>query len=247
MREYEGSLPQTDVGDTMSDALRPCETDLDLVGFKYPLSHLVQSLKRHRKTRIVAIGSSSTAGEGNIVPYPHRLELALRGHNYGRMIDVLNRGIGGQEAQDELARFEADVIGEASSLVIWQVGTNAVFHDEVYNPEEVGAAIAAGLDWLAGLAIDVVLMDLQYTPAIVKKIKLAEDMVARISTAAEQAHVNVFRRFALMQRWCRPGGISIEKLVNPTDPYQLHMSDWATNCVAQALSAAITGAPLSTT
>jgi acyl-CoA thioesterase I len=50
-----------------------------------------------------------------------------------------------------------------------------------------------------------------------------------------------------MQRWCRPGGISIEKLVNPTDPYQLHMSDWATNRVAQALSAAIAGAPLSTT
>ena len=54
----------------------------------------------------MAIGSSSTAGEGNIVPYPDRLELALRRNNYGRMIDVLNRGIGGQEAPEELARFE---------------------------------------------------------------------------------------------------------------------------------------------
>src|ERR1700730_18974104 len=104
MREYEGSLPRTDVGDTMSDAPRPCETDLDLVGFKYPLSHLVQSLKRHRKTRIVAIGSSSTAGEGNIVPYTHRLELALRGPNYSRRVEHLNRGVGGQERQDRLGR-----------------------------------------------------------------------------------------------------------------------------------------------
>ena len=152
---------------------RPCVSHPDLVAFKYPLPHLAQSLKRQRGTRIVAIGSSSTAGEGNIVPYPHRLELALRrdGNNYGRMIDVLNRGFGGQEAQDELSRFEPDVIGEAPALVIWQVGTNAVFHDEVYSPDAVGAAIVAGLDWLAGLAMDVVLMDLQYTTAIVKPDK----------------------------------------------------------------------------
>ena len=87
------------------------------------------------------------------------------------MIDVLNRGIGGQEAPEELARFEPDVIGEAPALVIWQVGTNAVFHDEVYNLDDVGGCDRAGLDWLAGLATDVVLMDLQYTTAIIKPRK----------------------------------------------------------------------------
>jgi acyl-CoA thioesterase I len=229
----------------MPDTPRPCETHPDVVSFKYPLPHLAQSLKRQRRTKIVAIGSSSTAGEGNIVPFPHRLELEMRrsSNNYGRMIDVLNRGFGGQEAQDELSRFEADVIGEVPALVIWQVGTNAVFHNEVYSPDEVAAAIAAGLAWLAGLAMDVVLIDLQYTTAIVQKIGAAEDMVSRISAAAEQAHVNVFRRFALMQRWCIQDGIPIAELTDPTDPYQLHMSEWATNCVTQALYGAIAGAP----
>jgi acyl-CoA thioesterase I len=228
----------------MPDAPRPCDTHPDLVAFKYPLPHLAGSLKRQRKTRIVAIGSSSTAGEGNIVPYPHRLELALRGGAYGRMIDVLNRGIGGEESTDELPRFEPDVIGEAPALVIWQVGTNAVFHNDVYSPDDVAAAIAAGLDWLAGLAMDVVLMDLQYTTAVVKpeKIKLAEQTVAMIAAAAEKAGVNVFRRFALMRRWCVDGGIPIAELIDPTDPSQLHMSEWATNCVTQALYGAIKGA-----
>ncbi len=121
----------------MPDAPRPCDTHPDLVSFKYPLPHLTQSLKRQRKTRIVAIGSSSTAGERSstgeikIVPFPPRLELALRLWSFGRMIDVINRGIGGQEATDEMSRFEPDVIGEAPSLVIWQVGTNAVFHEGV--------------------------------------------------------------------------------------------------------------------
>jgi acyl-CoA thioesterase I len=228
----------------MPDAPRMCDTHPDLIAFKYPLAHLASSLKHQRKTRIVAIGSSSTAGEGNIVPYPYRLELALRGGSYGRMIDVLNRGIGGEEATDELPRFEPDVIGEAPVMVIWQVGTNAVFHNDVYNPDEVAAAIAAGLDWLAGLAMDVVLMDLQYTTAVVKpeKIKLAEQTVAMIAAAAEKAGVNVFRRFALMRRWCVDGGIPMAELIDPTDQSLLHMSDWATNCVTQALYSAIEGA-----
>jgi acyl-CoA thioesterase I len=228
----------------MPDAPRPCDPHLDLVKFKYPLRHLSEGLKQQRKIKIVAIGSSSTAGEGKIVPFPSRLELALRDLFHGRMIDVLNRGVGGQEALDELSRFDPDVIGEAPALVIWQVGTNAVFRLGQYNFDDVATAIATGLERLAGLAIDVVLMDLQYTTAVVgpDKIKAAEDMVARIAAAAENAHVNLFQRFALMRRWCCDGGIPIAELIDPTDKDQLHMSDWATNCVTQSLAGAIAGA-----
>jgi acyl-CoA thioesterase-1 len=51
------------------------------------------------------------------------------------MIDVLNRGIGGQEGPEELSRFESDVIAEAPTLVIWQVGTNAIYHRDLYDPQ----------------------------------------------------------------------------------------------------------------
>jgi acyl-CoA thioesterase I len=229
----------------------PSQTDVlmyqsldDLMRFKYPLPHLTQSLNTQRNVTIVAIGSSSTAGEGKIVPYPSRLELALRDRFRGPMIDVLNRGIGGQEALDELARFDPDVIDETPALVIWQVGTNAVFRNLDYNFEAVVGAIAAGIEQLADLSMDVVLMDLQYTPAIVKpeKIKLAEEMVSRISAAAENAHVNVFHRFALMRQWYEDH-IAITNLVDPSDGDQLHMSEWCTNCIAQALDAAIASAP----
>ena len=235
----------------MPDAPRPCDPHLNLIGFKYPLPHLMQSLKRQRKTKIVAIGSSSTAGERSptgeikIAPFPPRLELALRLWSFGRIVDVLNRGIRGQEATDEMSRFEPDVIVEAPSLVIWQVGTNAVFREGVYNFDEVVASIEAGIDWLAALPIDVVL-DLQYTTAVVKpetKLKSAEKMVSLISGAAEKKGVNLFRRFGLMRRWCRQDGIPIEELIDPDDKDQLHMSDWATNCVTKALFEAITTAP----
>jgi acyl-CoA thioesterase I len=225
----------------MPDPSQPCDLAPELTGFDYPLPHLTEALKRQRKIKIVAIGSSSTAGVDRILPYPPRLEMALRETFKGRMIDVLNRGIGGQEAPEELSRFEPDVIAEVPTLVIWQVGTNAIFRNLDYNPDDVATAIGVGLDWLAGLPMDVVLMDLQYTRALVGSDKLgsSEDMVSRISTIGNRSNVNVFRRFALMQRWF-DGGIPIESL---DDGGELHTSEWATACVTQALFGAITGAP----
>jgi acyl-CoA thioesterase-1 len=229
----------------MSEIPRHCDTHPDITGLKYPLPHLMRSLKLQRKIKIVAIGSSSTAGEGDLVPYPARLELLLRGKFRDRMIDVLNRGLGGQEAPSELSRFEADVIGEQPSLVIWQVGTNAVFRKKEFNFEEVAASIATGLDWLAGLPTDVVLMDLQYSTAVVEPAEtkgFAIEMVELISAAADKAGVSVFRRFELMERWVKDG-IGIDELIREGDPNKLHMSDWATDCVTQALYGAIASAP----
>src|SRR5277367_4840181 len=129
----------------MSDASRSCVAHPDLVSFRYPLAHLTERLERRQDVKIVAIGSSSTAGEGGILPYPHRLELAMRKRFPDRTIEVLNRGVSGQEAPSEFARFEADVIAEAPALVIWQVGTNAVYRNQEFDLDDVARSIAAGL------------------------------------------------------------------------------------------------------
>src|SRR6202790_3348480 len=101
----------------MPDLARPCETHPDLVDFNYALPHLTESLERQRKTRIVTIGSSSTAGVDRILPYPYRLEMILRQRFYGRMIDVINRGIGGQEDPGGTSRFCARLLERSYSLL----------------------------------------------------------------------------------------------------------------------------------
>jgi hypothetical protein len=231
--------------DTSPDGDIPAE----LIGFKYPLPHLAKALLGATPVRIVAMGSSSTSGRADVVPYPHRLEMYLR-VRYGEQqfpnlkIDVLNRGKGGEEANQELPRFDADIFAEKPALVIWQVGTNAVFHKQDYDLDDVAAKIAIGLDLLRGQPIDVVLMDPQYVPAMLldEKAEASERMVALIAAAAEKTNVNVFRRWALMRHWHVQNNIAFDRMFDPTDPDRLHQSDWSTQRVAQALRDAMTKA-----
>src|ERR1700712_131585 len=163
--------------------------------FEHELPNLARALKGTEPARIVAMGSSSTAGRGDVVPYPYRLEMYLRGR-YDQLgfrnlkIDVINRGKGGEEAIEELKRFDADIFAEPPSLVIWQVGTNAVFHkkDMHYDLDDVAARIAEGLERMRG-KMDVVLIDPQYTTAMLlgDKVEDSERMVPLIAAAAKDA------------------------------------------------------------
>jgi hypothetical protein len=221
----------------------PDAQQADLFNFSYPLKHLTESLNTQRNTKIVTFGSSSTAGKGQVVPFPAYLELMLRGEfgfqetsKFGkRMINVINRGVGGEEASTELPRMQSDVIDEAPALVIWQLGTNAVFRntEPKFAFEKVFDAIADGLDRLSKIPTDVILMDSQYTAAVVtpEKKPLSEAMVKRISELANVAGVDVFRRYALMEPW----HIAMRELVDPADTDVLHLSDWATRNVTEAL------------
>jgi len=218
----------------------------DLIGFRYWLPNLALALRKKDPIRIVAMGSSSTAGRQDVVPYPHRLEMYLRVANPEVKIDVLNRGKGGEEAIEELPRFAADIIAEAPSLVIWQVGTNAVFHREKYDLDEVAAKIAEGLHQLRDYPMDVVLMDPQYVTAMLydDKADLSARMVSLISAAAVDARVNVFRRWALMQHWHVHNNIGFDRMLDPTDPDKLHQSDGSTLRISKALCEAIVKAPV---
>jgi hypothetical protein len=227
----------------MVDNLAFADLPEEIIGFKYPLPRLAQALRPKGPVRIVAVGSSSTAGRADVVPYPHWLEMYLRVPTDNRKIDVLNRGKGGEEASEQLPRFDADIIAEAPSLVIWQVGTNAVFHkkDKPYDLDKVAAAIAAGLERLRGQLMDVVLIDPQYVTAMLldERAEDSERMVSLISAAAELARVNVFHRWALMRHWHVHNNIAFERMLDPTDPDKLHHGDASMQRISRGLCDAI--------
>jgi lysophospholipase L1-like esterase len=226
----------------------PSQIPVVPIQFEHGLTRFAQSLTRGQ-ARIVAIGSSTTAGEGNIKAYPGRLLGFLRDEYPNTAITMANKGIGGQEAPIELQRFDTDVIAETPDLVIWQVGTNAVWQNPDLHPpppsfDETTRAIRDGLVRLRGeTQADVILMDLQYVPAVLTPAKKdkAVAMVEAISELARDAGVNVFRRFAFMKGLYEVEQVSFDRLVDPTDTDRLHDSDWATERVSWAVKLAIAG------
>jgi lysophospholipase L1-like esterase len=215
--------------------------------FELPL--LAQALGR-KQARIVAIGSSTTAGEGGIAPYPSRLLSLLRSQYKDVGIDVINRGVGGEEAPVELKRFDRDVIEQKPDLVIWQVGTNAVWQRPDQNPkpptfEQTTTAIRDGITKLKAYGhADIIMMDLQYVPAVVTpaKIDKATAMVEAIAKIAHVKGVSVFGRFALMKGWHKVERISFDRMVDPNDVERLHASDWTTDRMSWELKEAIAAA-----
>ncbi|WP_271570979.1 SGNH/GDSL hydrolase family protein [Bradyrhizobium sp. CCBAU 11386] len=218
-----------------------------IVDLKYPLMRLRQALDGKGPVRIVAMGSSSTAGRADVVPYPYRLEMYLRQHYRDEdphpniRIDVLNRGKGGEEANEELGRFEADIFQDDPALVIWQVGTNAVFHNDKYDLDVVAGNIRKGLAQLRARGFEVLVIDPQYVTKMLwdDRAELSDKMVRLIRDAAEDAEVSLFQRWALMRHWHVQNNVSFEQLLDTSDPDQLHQSDWSTMQVSLALKNAI--------
>ena len=225
----------------------PSQIPVVPIPFEHGLTHFAQSLRGRAK--IVAIGSSSTVGHGNIKPYPERLLSFLQNEYPKANVAMVNKGIGGQEAPIELQRFGTDVIAEKPDLVIWQVGTNVIWQSPSSNPpppsfDETTSAIHDGLIKLRNQTqADVILMDLQYVPAVLTPAKKdkAIAMVEVISKLARDAGVNVFRRFAFMKGLYQVEQVSFDRMVDPTDDGRLHDSDGATERVAWAVKLAIVG------
>jgi len=222
----------------------PSQIPVVPIPFEHGLTHFAQSLTRGR-AKIVAIGSSTTAGHGNIEAYPERLKSFLQTEYPKVEIAMVNKGIGGQEAPIELQRFDTDVIAEKPDLVIWQVGTNAVWQNPDQNPPSFNETTGAIRDGLVKLREETqasaILMDLQYVPAVLTPAKKdkAIAMVEAISKLARDADVSVFRRFAFMKDLFGVEQVSFDRMVDPADEHRLHDSDWATHRVAWAMKLAI--------
>ena len=213
-----------------------CDTPLDLIRLANPLSHVAQKLTAGAPITIVAIGSSSTAGAGASSPaksYPSQLAVELKKQFPYNSITVLNRGANGEEVADMLRRFDKAVVAAKPDLVLWQLGTNSVIRDHMFNDH--GAAIRDGLNKIRATGADIVLIDPQFAPKVIVKSEAAH-MVELIATTAKVENVDLFRRFDVMKRWREADHMAFESFVSPDG---LHMNDWSYACMAKGLGLAI--------
>ena len=217
-----------------------CTAPAEFTRLGHTLTHMARRLASGEPITIVAFGSSSTAGAGASSPaatYPSRLEADLKTRFPGRTIKVLNRGVGGEDASEMLARMDRDVASERPDLVLWQVGTNAVLSNHALAGE--APLIREGIRRMKALGADIVLIDPQYAPRLLDKDHDADGMVRLIGAEAKAGNIGLFQRSALMRHWRESQGIGFEMLLSPDG---LHMNDWSYGCVARQLGIAIADA-----
>jgi lysophospholipase L1-like esterase len=212
-----------------------CAAPTAVTSLADPLPHTALRLAAGQSLTIVALGSSSTYGTGASKPeysYPSRLAALLRARYPSAEIRVINRGVGGELVGETTQRIATEVVGDKPDLVIWQVGTNDVLADA--DPQAVMASVRAGVTQLQEAGADVILMDLQYAPAVLTHRYRA--MERALLATAKTAGVAVFQRFALMRDWTEHGNMKMSAMVAAD---HLHMTDASYDCLARQLSGSI--------
>ena len=193
------------------------------------------------RLNILAIGSSSIEGVGashvdrGFVPL---LQSDLQGRLPQVSVTVINRGVGGESAQETVNRMEAEIQRHQPDLVIWQVGTNDVFRARPLN--DVAADIHRGEEILARYKVDVLLVDPQRMPDnavnFPGKNPVLGEVARLIAVEGNRVGYAVQRRFEAMSAWDKltRGGIG---------PDDIHMNDDGYACwaamTAEGLAAAV--------
>ena len=194
------------------------------------LPHVAQRIAAGLPLRIVAFGSSSTQGVGASSPaatYPARLLVFLRSA-LPVPVEVVNAGIGGQDADDMLRRVPA-VTAHHPDLVIWQTGSNDPLRDVPLDrfEQETRAGIAA----FRAAGSDVMLMEPQDCAALHARAG-AYDYRDRLREIAGQMRVPLVRRYDLMQTWLAEGLLTRAQLLHGDG---LHMGDGGYAYLADAV------------
>lgn len=215
-----------------------CRASHELLELGNPLEISHAAVTDKHELRIVAMGSSSTQGYGASNPqfsYPAQLQIKLQEAMPGVSVRVFNKGIGGQDAEEEAARMKADLKPEAAQLVIWQVGTNSAIRRTPL--DKFAEKLRAGIDIGRSLGPEFVLMNLQYVPAVVA-LPDEEEYARVMAEVAKEKGVGLFNRFAIMQAWYNDGMSYSQFVFNDG----LHLNDFGQKCIGKLLSKAILNA-----
>jgi acyl-CoA thioesterase-1 len=154
-------------------------------------------LKASQTVRILAIGSSTTAGVGSGgLGFAHRLGPILKSRFPRATIEVVVSGVSGETASGAAGRLAAELNAHRPTLVVWQLGTNDANFG--VSAQSLRATVSNGLRAIRAAGSEALLVDPQYSRWAERSDATAT--AARIvAEEAGRQGVPVVRRFAAMQ------------------------------------------------
>ena len=212
-----------------------CRASRRMLELDNPREQARVAIADRKELRVVAMGSSSTQGYGASNPsfaYPAQLKMNLDKMLPGVDVHVFNKGVGGEDAEEEVKRMKADVNEHKAQIVVWQVGTNSAIRRTPL--DKFAEKLRAGIDIGRALGPEFVLMNLQYVPAVVA-LPDEEEYARVMAEVAKEKNVGLFRRFEIMRAWYNDGMPYAQFVTNDG----LHLNDFGQKCIGRLLSLSI--------
>lgn len=210
-----------------------CEVPASAIATPVALPTLGGALQK-RHVRILAIGSSSTAGVGSSnssKTYPAQLEVILKRALAGADIGIVNRGVSGEVAASTALRIRTEIARARPDLVLWQLGTNDALARVA--PQDFEATVRSTIRWLKDNQIDVVLVGMQYAPRLVHDQNYAAIRQTLQAVAAQENILYVSRYDAMHLILQAHADLQIMSHDN------FHLNDLGYQCMAEHVAHAV--------
>jgi hypothetical protein len=189
------------------DAPQSCEVPDYLLATESALPKVAEAVKSGHPLDILVVGSrSSTITTPDGTAYPGRLQAALREKLPSTVVN-LSVEIQVKKAAEEVSGTLAKLVeAKKPTLVIWQTGTVDAMRS--VDPDDFRGAVDEGIAALQNAGVDVVLINLQYSPRT-ETIISATPYLDNLRVAAQQHDVPLFDRFAIMHQWNDSGDFDL--------------------------------------
>ena len=206
-----------------------CEVPAYLLSTESTLPKVAEAIKNARPLTVLVIGSrSSTILSSEASAYPAKLQAALKDKLPSTPVNLSVELQTGKTAEDVDANLVKLVEAKGPTLVIWQTGTVDAMRS--VDPDDFRGAVGDGVVALQKAGVDVVLVNLQYSPRTETMIS-APPYLDNMRVVAQQHSVPLFDRFAIMRHWNDAGDFDLFSPVHGTD-----MAKRVHGCLGRALS-----------
>jgi hypothetical protein len=212
----------------------PCAAPSYLLFGDSLLQRVTVAVAKDRTLNIVVLGGTSSTlpgPDGAKFAYPAQLEAVLSERLPDLKVSVVAVTRPRQSAKEMLGNIDKLLIDPKPILVVWQTGT----YDAVRgtNTEEFRAAVADGVEKLQASGVDVVLMNMQYSPRTESVVALGPYADA-IRWVAREREVPVFDRLAIMRYWYEAGQFNLYAKTK-----EMKVAKSVHNCIGRELGALI--------
>jgi GDSL-like Lipase/Acylhydrolase family len=214
-----------------------CEIPGYLLGGSYELKRVEQAVTKDRRLTIAVMGTGSSILAGPDGPrsaYPARLEAALLHRLPSVAVKVVTLVRTRMSAEDLARGMGKLLIDEKPDLVIWQTGTLDAIRR--IDPEVFRTALDEGVETVRKAGVDVILMNMQYSPRTDMMVALGP-YADIMRVVAQQHDLPLFDRLAIMRHWSDVGAFDLYAAgKEPLLAQQVH------DCIGRAIAAMIINA-----